>query len=205
MLSDNYPEAASIAIFLNPPPIFSAIIGIVKRWLPEETKRKIHFVSGERAPDDIIRYVRPNVIVATQRMLAGEYGDILTTELTSGNLSTPVPGWKQSFEKMVSARNIGHQYFVLSKTGTKTITWKRDDEGESPKSLIRARILYIKPEQEVGIPPDDVVVETIEYNNNETSVNLPSSGVNEALLVLVLDHSASWMKSHKFRVTVEGK
>lgn len=199
---DNYPESASTVFFTNSPGIFMAVFAIVKHWLPEETKKKLHFCSGDEVPLEMLKHCRPAVVLALERMIAGEHGDVLTEEL-SNDLPYKTATWKKTIEKVVSARSISHHYFVMSKTGTKTISWKREDEGESPKSIIRARIMFVRPEQEKGVAASEVNVESVDFTS-VSSITLPA-GVNEALAILYLDHSASWFHSHKFRLTVEGR
>lgn len=189
-------------MFTNSPTVFTAIFAVVKHWLPEDTKKKLHFYSGDDVPRELLRYVRPAVVQGLDRVVGGEYGDDVARELIA-DAAYKTSGWKKSYEKTVSARSIAHQYFVLSKTGTKALVWERQDGDESPKSTIHARVLYVRPNQEANVPASEVEVVSVDFKDVST-LTIPAEA-NEALAILYLDHSSSWFQAHKFRYTVEGK
>ena len=183
---------------MNANPVFSAILAVVKRWLPEETKKKLFFFSGEGIPEELLRYVHPPAIVALYRVLENEYGDTVAKELKEG----PPSKWKRQVEKQVGARHTLQLYFSLADTSTKSIHWKHKNAQESPKSTVWASLLYVKKEHEQHVPPADVQVHRLDIKD-DTSASLPSDAV-QALVVLHLDQRSSWVYGHTFSVEVVG-
>ena len=187
---------------MNPPAIFSAVFAIVRRWLPEETKKKLFFLSGEKAHEELLKYVHPSAVVALHRLLDGEYGDDIAKDFVKSPDHADSALYKSKFEKHVSARHRGHIYFSLSEASAKSISWKHENREESPKSAITACIFYVDRENEVGVPANMIAVQTIALKHSDTVASLPPNA-KEALVVLNLDNTGSWIHGHTFKVSVQ--
>jgi hypothetical protein len=196
---DNYPESASVVFFIDAPAMFSAIFAIVRVWLPEDTKKKLHFISGEGVPEELMRYVRPSAIAALRRVQDLENGDDICNDCNS---STPTKAWTKVVERSVGARHAHSLYFAMSRNGTTKVSWSLQNAQEDTKAIVHATLLYVSEDQKVGVEPDKVTVLKQAFPN-VTSVSLPSD-VSEALVMLHLDNSPSWLMSHKFDIKVEG-
>lgn len=199
---NNYPESASSVLFLSPPTIFSGIFGIVKRWLPEDVNKKFCFVAKQDIGTELLRYVRPAVVVALQDLHNGNPGDEICESLIN---ERPIPQHRAittSMEITVAARDYHFLYYELGAKSYSKVSWTRFNLDESPKSIISAKIYYVDPSTESN-SPESVKVMTTEIPGSQTFATMPSiPGVTEALLCLCLDHTSAWFQSHTFSFTV---
>jgi hypothetical protein len=200
---NNYPESASQILFISPPAVFSGIFAIIKRWLPEEVSKKFGFVPKQDIPKELLKYVRPSIIVALQDLHNGRPGDDICEELITGSgRSITIPATVEMTIN-VAARDTQYVYYELSGQAYKKITWTRLNLDESPKSPITAKIYYVKPGTEAS-QPESVEVVCVSLPTNVCSAELPDvPNVTEALLCLCLDHTSAWLQSHTFRFTVD--
>ena len=198
----NYPENASTVIFTSPPAIFSAIFAVVKRWIPEEVHRKFRFTAKEDVPSELLHYVRPSVVVALQELHHGKDGDEICKELTSTPLPSP-PSVEKTLDITVAARDFHYIYVGLGEGGYQNVSWEHVNSVESPKSKVAAEIYYVDPGTESQLP-DKVNVITLSIPGDQSIAQFPNiEGVRDALLCLRLDHTASWIQSHTFKLKVK--
>jgi len=197
---NNYPEYASVIFFINAPSVFSAISAIFRRWLPEETTKKFRFPSKDDLPYELLRHLPIRAIIGYQRLVQGENGDKITEELCDASQEDrrEVIG-QRNHEIRVSAGDKNYIYFGLKKEWNQKISWKYLNAEEAPKSMIKASILYVLANG--ASASEKVTVETIPVKG--TSAQFPDNlNADEALLVLSLDHTASWISSQTFKVQI---
>ena len=199
---NNYPESSSTVLLLSPSTIFSGIFAIVKRWLPEEVSRKFKTVAKQDVPMEILKYVRPSVLVALQDMHAGKHGDDVCRELNGDAQFTAEKGEKK-MEIAVAARDFHYLYYKLGDDGYTSVTWQRLNAEESPNSTVVAKIFYVENGTE-SKSANEVKIKTVAIPG--TSATLPQvEGVREALLCLSLDHTSAWFQPHTFKLSITCK
>jgi len=199
----NYPESTSVAFFVNPPSIFMAVFAVVKRWLPEHTNRKFRFVAKVDIPNELMKFLRPSAIVALQRLEMGEDGDSLCDELWGEKTcEDETKSWSRDVDRLVSAGDLACLFFSLKRGGVETIEWERLNASESPKSIVSASLYFVdKPYSH----PDAVEVKTITAPVGTGGFLCLPAGVDEALVMICLDHRASWISAHAFKVRIQGR
>lgn len=202
---DNYPESTSYAVFVNPPAVFSLVFAMVKPWLPVSTAKKLVFCSGKDVPHTMMKYIRPKSIEAHAKLLQLKDGDAALDWFKSSESK-----FKSEFKHSVSAMHAHNLVFALEATGTTKIKWRtlKDDEG---KAKITAEVFYVNKAQENCMDPAQVEVHTKSVSGNSVDFEQVFAGLSlnerpsDALLVLHLDNSPSWVMSHEFEIEVEGE
>lgn len=190
----NYPEIASTAIFVNPPAIFTAVLALVKPFIPGDLDKKLKFVagSGDHVAKELLRYVRPRSVVMWSRLITGKQdGDEVLTELEAREREAKP--WESAFTSVVGARDSAVLLFAMDKALPR-LSW-------TSTGKVLPRVYYVLPAQERGVGPKDVDVLSGEVGAD--TATLPP-GASEALVVLTLDNSSSWVHSKTFETEVRG-
>ncbi|KAH9249438.1 hypothetical protein BASA81_012800 [Batrachochytrium salamandrivorans] len=191
----NYPEIASTAIFVNPPAIFMAILALIKPFIPADLDKKLKFVAGngDHVAKELLRYVRPRNVVMWSRIITGKQdGDQVQTELETREREAKP--WESTFDSQVSARGTSVLLFAVDKQ-LPNLSW-------TSTGKVVPKVYYVALTQERDVGAKEVDVLSSEVGGDDTA-KLPP-GVNEALVVLTLDNSSSWVNSKTFQTKVRG-